>query len=122
MKFLWFRCFLSCCLGFVGFVCLFVCLFSCNLRKVQHNQLGGDQDLKSKTKIRLSEEDNCLCVIVEIFPCSPETAGLLSNLKSTQSALYELVQSKCKIHKEVTQEKWYINSVANISSGICGVI
>lgn len=102
----------------VCFVCWF---FSCNLIKVQFNQLGGEQGLKSKSKIRLSEEEG-ECIIVETFPCSPETVGLLRNLKSLQSALYEHVQSKCKIHKKVTQEKWRINFVANISSGICGVI
>lgn len=88
---------------------------------MQYNQLGGQQGLKSKRKIRLSEEEG-EGIIAEIFSCSPETAGLLSNVKSTQSALYEHVQSKCKIHKEVTQEKWRINFVANISSGIFGVI
>lgn len=88
---------------------------------MQYNHLGGEQGLKSKSKIRLSEEEG-ECIIAEIFPCSPETVGLLSNLKFMQSALYEHVQSKCKIHKEVTQEKWCINFVANISSGICGVI
>lgn len=103
-------------------VCWFFGFFlSRNLIKVQYNQLGGQQGLKSKRKIRLSEEEG-EGIIAEIFSCSPETAGLLSNVKSTQSALYEHVQSKCKIHKEVTQEKWRINFVANISSGIFGVI
>lgn len=88
---------------------------------MQYNQLGDEQGLKSKSKITLSEEEG-ECIIAEIFSCSPGTVGLLSNLKSVQSAHHELVQSKGKIRRQVTQENWHINFVGNTYSGICGVI
>lgn len=98
-----------------------VWFFPCNLIKAQCNQLGSEQCLKSKSKIRLFEEERER-IIAAIFLCSSETVALISNLKSLQSALYEHVQSKCEIHKVVTQDKWCINFVADITTGICGVI
>lgn len=63
-----------------GGLLFFGFFLSCNLIKVQYNELGGQQGLKSKSKIRLSEEEG-EGIIAEIFSCSPETAGLLSNVK-----------------------------------------
>lgn len=66
-----------------SFLCLvFWFFFPCNLINVQNNQLGGEQGLKSKTKIRLSEAEGEY-IIEQIFSCSSETLRLLNNLKST---------------------------------------
>lgn len=65
-----------------SFLCLFFFFFPCNLINVQNNQLGGEQGLKSKTKIRLSEAEGEY-IIEQIFSCSSETLRLLNNLKFT---------------------------------------